>query len=89
MLPSLRMTILLELLDITLLVIDAFDDLIIPNFIDGLLACALHGVTRSTLDTGLTVDLPSEKIAPLVQTGNGEMYSVSWKCSQIVWTWII
>jgi hypothetical protein len=57
---------LAEPLAITLLVIDAFDELKVPYLIGGSLASALHGTTRSTLDSDLVVELKAEQVPELV-----------------------
>lgn len=57
---------LAEPLAITLLVIDAFDKLKVPYLIGGSLASALHGTTRSTLDSDLVAELKAEQVPELV-----------------------
>ena len=41
---------LTEPIAVTLLVVDALDDLDVPYFIGGSLATAVHGVARATMD---------------------------------------
>lgn len=57
---------LAEPLAITLLVTDAFERLKVPYLIGGFLASALHGTTRSTLDTDLVAELKAEQVSELV-----------------------
>ena len=63
-----------EPLAVTLLVIDAFEQLNIPYLIGGSLASALHGTARSTLDTDLVADLQPEQVNPLVEMLLNEFY---------------
>ncbi len=55
-----------ETLAVTLLVIGAFEELNVPYLIGGSLASALHGTTRSTLNTDLVADLQPEQVTTLV-----------------------
>jgi hypothetical protein len=59
---------------VTMLVIDAFDQLKIPYWIGGSLASALYGTTRSTLDTDLVADLSLEHVGPLVELLESEFF---------------
>jgi hypothetical protein len=65
---------LAEPLAITLLVIDAFDELKVPYLIGGSLASALHGTTRSTLDSDLVVELKAEQVPELVAMLEKDFY---------------
>ena len=53
-----------EPLEITLLVIEAFEKLNVPYLIGGSLATAMYGTARSTLDTDLVADLQLEQVNP-------------------------
>ena len=65
---------LVEPLAITLLVIDAFEQLNIPYLVGGSLASALHGSARSTLDADVVVDLKTEQVQPLVKLLGKDFY---------------
>ena len=49
------------------LIIHTFKDLQIPYFIGGSVASFAYGITRSTLDADLIVDLKSDHIVPFVR----------------------
>jgi hypothetical protein len=68
------MNMLAEPLAVTLLVIEAFEELNIPYMIGGSLASALHGTARSTLDTDLVADLRSEQVNSLVDMLQQDFY---------------
>ena len=63
-----------EPLAVTLLVIDALEQLDIPYLIGGSLASAMHGTARSTLDTDLLADFHPEKVGALVQKLQSAFY---------------
>jgi hypothetical protein len=57
---------LAEPLAVTLLVIDAFEQLEVPYLIGGSLASAMYGTARSTLDADLVADLRAEQMHSLI-----------------------
>ncbi len=58
--------VLTEPLAVTLLVIQALDELGVPYFIGGSLASAVHGVVRTTMDVDLVAALEPGHVAPFV-----------------------
>jgi hypothetical protein len=65
---------LVDPIAITLLEIDAFDKLNVPYLIGGLLASALNGTARSTLDSDLVADVKTEQVIQLVKMLEKEFY---------------
>jgi hypothetical protein len=63
-----------EPIAVTLLVIEALDDLGVRYVIGGSLASALHGVARATMDADLVADLKPQHVRPLVQKLAGAFY---------------
>lgn len=63
-----------EPIAVTFLVIEAFEKLSVPYFIGGSLACAVHGVSRSTMDADLVADLKVDHIQDLLPLLSGEFY---------------
>ena len=59
---------------VTLLVIEALEELDVPYLIGGSLASAVHGVARATVDTDLVADLHSQHAAPLAQALGDAFY---------------
>jgi hypothetical protein len=65
---------LAEPLAVTLQVIEVLEELGAPYWIGGSLASALHGVTRSTLDTDLVAAIPLEHVDELAAALDGSFY---------------
>ena len=63
-----------EPIAVTLLVVEAFDQLGVPYFIGGSLACAVHGVSRATLDADLVAELKMDQIPDFVRRLSGAFY---------------
>lgn len=63
-----------EPIAVTLLVIEALDNLDVPYFIGGSLASAIYGVARTTIDADLIADLRSEHAIPLAKELNKNFY---------------
>ncbi|MBC8263411.1 MAG: hypothetical protein H8E47_04725 [Anaerolineales bacterium] len=59
---------------VTLLVIEALEELAVPYLIGGSLASAVHGVARSTADTDLVADLRLEHAEQLAQALSDAFY---------------
>ena len=59
---------------VTLLVIEALEELNVPYLIGGSLASAVHGVARATVDTDLVADLRLEHAEQLAQVLSGVFY---------------
>ncbi len=59
---------------VTLLVIEALEELDVPYLIGGSLASAVHGVARATLDTDLVADLRLEHAEQLAQALSDAFY---------------
>ena len=59
---------------VTLLVIEALEELNVPYLIGGSLASTVHGVARATLDTDLVADLRLEHAEQLAQALSGAFY---------------
>jgi len=59
---------------VTLLVVQALEDLDIPYLIGGSLACAVHGLARATMDADLIADIQPEHIQPLISALGGDFY---------------
>jgi len=66
---------LTEPIAVTLLVVDALEDLDVPYFIGGSLATAVHGVARATMDVDIVADLRVEHAAPLVAALGDAFYA--------------
>ena len=66
---------LTEPIAVTLLVVDALEDLSVPYFIGGFLATAVHGVARATMDVDIVADLRVEHTAPLVDALGNAFYA--------------
>ena len=64
-----------EPMAVTLLVVEALEQLGVPYVIGGSLASAVHGVMRATLDADLVADLRPEHAAPLVQALGPAFYA--------------
>jgi hypothetical protein len=64
-----------EPIAVTLLVIEALEELGVPYLIGGSLASTLHGLVRTTQDTDLVADLRPEHVTPLVQRLGQGFYS--------------
>lgn len=56
-----------EQMAVTLLIIQALEQVGAPYLIGGSLASAVHGVVRATLDSDLVVELLPEQVEPLAQ----------------------
>ncbi len=63
-----------EPIAVTLLVIEALNDLGIPYLIGGSLASAVHGVPRATMDADLVADLRLEHAEPLARALGSAFY---------------
>lgn len=63
-----------EPIAVTLLVIEALNDLEVRYVIAGSLASALHGVARATMDADLVADLKPQHVRPLVEKLAGAFY---------------
>jgi hypothetical protein len=63
-----------EPIAVTLLVIEALNDLEVRYVIGGSLASALHGVARATMDADLVADLKPQHVRPLVEKLAGAFY---------------
>lgn len=59
---------------VTLLVIEALEELAVPYLIGGSLASAVHGVARATLPTDLVADLRLEHVEQLAQALSDAFY---------------
>jgi hypothetical protein len=59
---------------VTLLVVEALEELDVPYLIGGSLASAFYGVGRTTVDTDLVADLKLEHAKPLAQALSGSFY---------------
>ena len=70
-----RPRVVTEPVAVTLLVIDALEQLGVAYAIGGSLASTVHGVVRATLDTDLVADLRREQAAPLVQALGPAFYA--------------
>jgi len=64
-----------DTLRITLLVIDAFDQIGIPYAVCGSLSSSMHGVMRSTMDADIIADIRTEHIQPLIAALSAEFYA--------------
>jgi len=65
----------LDPIDVTLLVVQQFDDLQVPYFIGGSLASALYGVVRTTADCDIIADLQPQHAHPIVQNLGKDFYA--------------
>lgn len=65
---------LAEPIAVTLLVIEALEELNVPYLIGGSLASAVHGVARATVHTDLVADLHPEHAEPLAEALSGAFY---------------
>ena len=63
-----------EVVEVTLEVAATLEELEIPYLVGGSLASSVHGVVRFTQDADLVVDLPPEKIDPLVERLRDRFY---------------
>jgi hypothetical protein len=63
-----------EPIAVTLLVIEALDDLGVPYLIGGSLASAVYGVPRATMDADLVADLRMEHAEPLARALGNAFY---------------
>ncbi len=63
-----------EAIEVTLRVVRVLERLGIDYLVGGSLASSLHGIPRSTQDADLVVDLPTNKVAPLVKALEGDFY---------------
>ena len=66
---------LTEPIRVTLLVVEALNDLNIPYFVGGSLATAIHGVARATMDVDLIADMRAEHAQPLVRALGSDFYA--------------
>ena len=64
-----------EQIAVTMIVVDALEDLSVPYAIGGSFASALHGVMRATMDVDLVADLQQEDVAPFVQALGDAFYA--------------
>jgi hypothetical protein len=62
-------------IEVTLLVIQALEQLGVPYLIGGSFASAIHGVVRATMDSDLVADLRPEHAVPLAQTLGEAFYA--------------
>lgn len=63
-----------DFIEVTLAVIDAFDQLQIPYLIGGSLASALHGLSRTTLDSDLVAAVRIEHVPHLINMLGNQFY---------------
>lgn len=61
-------------IEVTLQVVRELERLRIDYLVGGSLASSLHGIPRSTQDADLVVDLPADKVAPLVEALRKDFY---------------
>ncbi len=54
-------------IEVTMMVVNALEDLGVRYAIGGSLASAVHGVVRATMDADLLADLPMEDVEPLAR----------------------
>ena len=73
--PSWRQNTLLEPIAVTLLVINALEELGVDYFIAGSMATAVHGVARATMDVDIVADLRIEQATPLVMALSDAFYA--------------
>lgn len=64
----------MDLLDVTLRVTRALEDLGVPYYVCGSLASSFHGEARSTNDADLVAEVRPEHVASLVQELRAEFY---------------
>ncbi|HMD88015.1 MAG TPA: hypothetical protein VKF38_02525 [Anaerolineaceae bacterium] len=63
-----------EPIQVTLKVIDAFNQLNIPYLIGGSMASAVQGIVRSTIDADLVVDIRMEQVQPFYEMLKDQFY---------------
>ncbi|MBN1430293.1 MAG: hypothetical protein JXB07_18125 [Anaerolineae bacterium] len=57
----------LDIIDIALLVADAFERLSVPYFVGGSVASTAYGMIRTTQDIDLVADVQPEHVPPLAE----------------------
>ncbi len=63
-----------EVIDVTLQVVDVFEELGLPYLVGGSLASSLHGIPRATQDVDIVVQLSLGDVKPLVQALEATFY---------------
>lgn len=64
-----------EAVNVMMLVVDIFERLQIPYFIDGSMASALHGVARSTLDADMVAEIHLMQVGTLIIALGDDFYT--------------
>lgn len=53
--------------EVTLRFTAALEDLAIPYYVAGSIACIVHGMIRTTMDADIVADIGAEQVAPLAE----------------------